>query len=348
MCGIIYARTKKKGGNAASIAIQKYHEQSHRGKSGFGFVAVKDGKVISVQRDTGEEGILKKLKPIVADEIIFHHRIPTSTPNFEETAHPIQVNIPESDFTYYLIHNGIIENAWSMKEYHNALGVEYTTVITKKYIAKATGNEYDYEMFNDSEALAVDIALFAEGIVKKITAKGDAAFLCYKIRKSDSTVVSLYYGRNYGNPLTAQSTKNTQVFASEGGDMSIQPDKLFCYDYASDSVEITDLIFPCTRVIDSAPKKVYSSSKFEDRIDQLEDDFYSTIDEYGRDIEVLDVEREEIVNELYALEEELKHARANNDYDSEIEIAEEIQEKKDELAAIDADVLNKMEAGQYS
>lgn len=90
MCGIVYVR-RHDGKPAAKSVRKRYHNQKARGTEGFGYVAVQNGRVVSVARAQTEHEIMQKLEQETADEILFHHRMPTSGPNVEEMAHPILV-----------------------------------------------------------------------------------------------------------------------------------------------------------------------------------------------------------------------------------------------------------------
>ena len=79
-------------GLPASKPVQRrYTAQKSRGVRGFGYIAVENGKIKRVVRSTTEAGIERELKQETASEILFHHRLPTSTPNVEDSTHPIVI-----------------------------------------------------------------------------------------------------------------------------------------------------------------------------------------------------------------------------------------------------------------
>lgn len=225
MCGLAYLK-RNDSHSPVKPLLARYSEQKHRGQQGFGFVAVKKGKVIGYERSTGFEEIEKKLQDYTgADEIMFHHRLPTSTQNLEETAHPIFVSNKILKHDYYLIHNGVIGNPATLKMEHEALGFEYNTEVElfsgykqkhkknkKKQQVKITKTE-----FNDSESLAIEFALYNEGIKKEIETRGSAAFICYEVKKDSGEVVALHYGRN-NNPIKAYRAHGMFVLSSESKD----------------------------------------------------------------------------------------------------------------------------------
>jgi hypothetical protein len=207
MCGIGYIK-RNDGYSPIRPLLKSYEEQKSRGQQGFGFVAVKNGFVIGYCRAETEEEIKKKLEDYHgADEILFHHRFPTSTGNYEETAHPILVSNKMLKYDYYVVHNGVIVNPTSLKAKHEALGFEYNTeveVITgyrkvrngkKKERIEVTKRE-----FNDSETLAIEIALYAEGKKEEIDAYGSMAFIALQVNKRTKQVENVLFARNI-NPL---------------------------------------------------------------------------------------------------------------------------------------------------
>ena len=147
MCGIIYANNLK-GQPARDMIITQYEAQKSRGTNGFGYIAT--SKPATVSHSTTEAGILKSLKKEKSNEILFHHRTPTSTENVLKSCHPFKIK-GKSGKTYYIAHNGVIHNDDDLKETHNASGLNYSS-------EEASGK------FNDSEALAHDIMLYLEGL----------------------------------------------------------------------------------------------------------------------------------------------------------------------------------------
>lgn len=234
MCGIIYGRRKDKQPINNSI-LKRYRQQKHRGSQGFGFLPIVDGHVGELQRFRYEFEVTEALKACTADEVIFHHRLPTSTPNYAETTHPIKVKHKMLDHVYYIIHNGVIKNHSKLKVKHDALGFEYGTTLEEiTTIRTSDGNEYSKSSFNynDSEALAIDLALYLDGYKGEIEAVGTIAFIALKCNKKGK-VLNIYYGRNSGNPLVLENNNDLFFLKSEGNkhDLEIKTDVLVSIDY---------------------------------------------------------------------------------------------------------------------
>lgn len=215
MCGIIYF--KRTDGKPARKSVRKrFNQQKTRGQSGFGYVAVKDNKIVAYERAATEHEIMLKLMKEDAPEILFHHRFPTSTPNMEEQAHPLLVDSHKLDHQYYFAHNGVIANPLTRKEEHTKLGIEYSTLLTPLLQSRA-GRTYVHglEKFNDSEALAVDTALVLDGKANRIPSEGAAAVVGFKVK--DGMVVERFFYRNSANPLKYEKNKAFVSLTSNTG-----------------------------------------------------------------------------------------------------------------------------------
>jgi len=212
MCGITFVHKADKKPANKSI-MKRYRDQKHRGSDGFGFLAIHNGKLKSYKRAKLESQIEDMLNKEEAQTVLFHHRYPTSTPNFKESAHPIKVSSIDLTFDYYVVHNGIITNADDLKEKHEALGFVYNTEITKKFLTSDT--TYKESMFNDSEALAIELALTIDKGTMSIEAKGSIAFIVAQVHKSTNKVLGLWYGRNDGSPLKISKNKDFISIGSE-------------------------------------------------------------------------------------------------------------------------------------
>lgn len=70
--------------------------------------------------------------------------------------------------------------------------------------------------FNDSEALAVDLALYGEELIDKVEAEGNAAYMGYKMEKGTNKPLSFFFGRNDGNPLNYARNQFGILVSSEG------------------------------------------------------------------------------------------------------------------------------------
>jgi len=223
MCGIIAVLQKDKN---PTRAIQKrYHMQKDRGNDGFGYVAIKDNKVVSIQRS--EKDIFKKMEKEDANFIIFHHRYPTSTPNLKEMAHPIHIKSRTLKNEYLFLHNGIVSNDDELKEKHKKMRIPYSTEMKKKTEYKTKTNTYisQENYYNDSEAFSIEVALFLEKKQNSIEAIGSSAFIA--IQYTNSTVKNIFFGRNTGNPLKYQTQKDFFCISSESGNNSVLVDEMY-------------------------------------------------------------------------------------------------------------------------
>lgn len=233
MCGITFVH-RIDGLTANKSILKRYHKQKSRGSDGFGYIAIKKNKLKSYKRAKLESQIKTFIDKEEAETILFHHRFPTSTPNFKESAHPIKVSSIHLKYDYYLVHNGIISNADELKEKHEALGFVYNTEITKKFMT--SGETYKQSCFNDSEALAIEVALMIDKGTKKIEAKGSIAFIVAKVHKSSNNLVGIYYARNYGNPLKYCKSKDLISIGSESEGEPVPADILFKLDLKSNKI----------------------------------------------------------------------------------------------------------------
>jgi glutamine phosphoribosylpyrophosphate amidotransferase len=96
MCGIILTNSKK-------LLTTQLYAQQHRGLRGAGYITKN-----TTDKTDNIFDLLTNLPAINKNNpIAFHHRIPTSTANTTETAHPFSL---PNDQDFQGIHNGIINN----------------------------------------------------------------------------------------------------------------------------------------------------------------------------------------------------------------------------------------------
>jgi glutamine phosphoribosylpyrophosphate amidotransferase len=229
MCGIIYVKHKRKTLSPKAI-VQRYERQRMRGTDGFGYVAIRNGILVSEQRATTEREIAAKVQAEQATEVLFHHRFPTSTPNFVEATHPIVVDNPRLRYRYYVVHNGIISNAEALRTRHEAEGFPYTTLMRMEWMTHRS-TYYDH-IFNDSEALAVELAKYLEGSSTAIAAEGSVACIALQVDKQTHHIRGVHYGRNEGSPLVVHETADLLSITSEGDRVHerVPPHVLRSYD----------------------------------------------------------------------------------------------------------------------
>lgn len=215
MCGIIYIeRLDKK--DPERMLRKRYEAQKSRGTDGFGYIAMKEGKVVNFSRSRLEKTILEGLRREVMDSILFHHRTPTSTPNLPELNHPIPIVSKDFKSRYFIVHNGVISNAEELKKEHEKIGIVYQTEAEKQIVLKSTNEYYiDELVFNDSEALGWELALLLEGRKEKIDTRGSAAFIVLQVAVDEDKPIAIYYGRNVGNPLRVEKKDDYFCLSSE-------------------------------------------------------------------------------------------------------------------------------------
>ena len=254
MCGIIYV-SRHDTGTAQKIIRKQYHRQELRGSQGFGYIAIDNGKIVSYRKATTETEILSFLKTEKAKDILFHHRMPTSTPNITESAHPIVVERSDLKYIYHCVHNGIISNSDTLKEKHEKLGFSYTTRLLKKWLTPQT--RYTSEYHNDSEALAIELALYLEGKQKTLEVVGSVAFMLLQTM-ADGSVIAMYYGRGT-SPLSILDTKNYRMIASEASEDDINHSIIYRMDWQTRQVtEIPTTIGDTPAPVITYPKTDWS------------------------------------------------------------------------------------------
>jgi predicted glutamine amidotransferase len=202
------------------MIIQQFQNQRLRGIEGFG---VFDGQFKNIVKTPYENKILDWLKRYPSKELLFHHRMPTSTDNVKNACHPFSTH-KFFKTNYILVHNGWISNASELYEKHKKLGIVYAS-------------EQIDGRFNDSEALLWDFALYKEGKQTAMQARGPVAFICIALDKSGD---KLYYARN-SNPLKIHRTKKHILLSSEGKGIMIEAYKLHSFDYKTREVTKEDI-----------------------------------------------------------------------------------------------------------
>lgn len=213
-----------------------YQNQKHRGSQGFGFIEISDKVVGPLHRARFENEIMGMLSPSKATEILFHHRFPTSTPNTEATAHPIPVTHESLRYDYVVVHNGVISNADALKKQFEKEKFVYSTEMFSGYYQhnRFYRDDYPKVKFNDSESLAIDLALAIENGKEKTESYGSIAFIALQIEKTTRRAVRLYFGRNDRSPLNLNFTDHIMTLSSAGAGVEVKPHKLHYYDYSTD------------------------------------------------------------------------------------------------------------------
>ncbi len=243
MCGIIYAK-RDKGKAVKKFVEEAYRTQKSRGSEGFGFVGIYPDGTYVVERDTFESSILRKLHVCNAPEILFHHRLPTSTQNLDFCTHPILVDNAMLDKKYLVVHNGVVSAPGELKAKHESLGFVYTTDHKYTHVIEKKGKEpkvvFESEKFNDSETLAIEFALFLEGKIDSLRYSGTSAVVVVEIKKETDRVEKVHFGRNTGNPLVTRTVGhkkgNVSIISSAGGGVEVEAGVLNTIDKVTDTM----------------------------------------------------------------------------------------------------------------
>ncbi len=223
MCGIVYAHSFL-GESVAENIIQTYKGQRTRGHDGFGFYLP---QLDRLTHNTREGRTLSLLNRTITNEIMFHHRYPTSTVNTRKGCHPYSTKNFFPDHSYVLVHNGVLRNEDVLRRKHEDFGVKYVSDVKQALPSGVVQDKY-----NDSESLLWEVALFLEGYKDSMDAIGTIAFIVCQLDK-DKKPVALYFARNSGNPLKIQYTKTGLSLSSAGEGREIPQDVLHRFDYAT-------------------------------------------------------------------------------------------------------------------
>lgn len=293
MCGIIYAKNLAGDQPVNDLVKVLYQNQKDRGQQGYGFVGL-SAKRMGVYRATNEKGILKYLNGCQYDEIIFHHRLPTSTQNTLRSTHPFVIGM--GDRRYYFVHNGIIQNAHMLKEKHSGKGIRYSS--------EAEG---ELGGFNDSEALAWEFCLWLNGKQERIEAQGSVALVCLEVDRRTNRARKLYFYRNDGAPLRIYKDRTLFLLASEGSCPLIKEDRLYFWDYQRRQIKLykaLEIPRPSLSSFNEYSYPCYDEElRVEDDIALLkqERDYFLSVGSY--------VEAEETDREIEYLEDQLKQMK---------------------------------------
>jgi len=241
MCGIIGAiNIDSTLGNVNEDIINQFQDQKTRGVEGFGAVIIKKDKTIQVKRATTETKLLVDLllEQNQSEMIIMHHRTPTSTPNKIGQTHPIETDNGSLKYKYLTIHNGVIHNDDSLKSEHEKLGFQYTTEMEK------TGyNNLVETVFNDSEAVSIEIARFIENQVQKLKVEGSIAFITLQISKKTNKVRQIFFGRNDRSPLKLSKNNKKIRLSSEGQGDEVKSNMLYSFNLEDFKINKKSIIF---------------------------------------------------------------------------------------------------------
>ncbi len=233
MCGIVSTF----GHDCEHRAWQQYRNQEHRGSEGYGFLALKDSKIVAFKRTTTEDAISRELKAVKAlapDTILFHHRYPTSTLNTVNSAHPLPIEHKDFKHRYYMLHNGVVHKAGAELEISDK-GYTFMSEVAEVKFYRAGGELFEVKedsTINDSEILGFYVAEYLEGRRKDIPMTG--AIACIVVQEDIKTGhCEIFFMRNTSNPLKVYRDKNkkkkrvTLMIASEGKGVALDAGKVW-------------------------------------------------------------------------------------------------------------------------
>lgn len=216
MCGLIGWLSKNQ--NTPTIRVKnyivdQYQDQIGRGTKGYGLIEIGEDGFTEVLRATTEAKILLDAYGSKAKHMLFHHRSPTSSENYLDQTHPMEVEHEELAYVWQIMHNGVINNADDLKKAHEALGYVYLTEYKAKY------TNYSAQKFNDSESLAIELARYLEGKGKEgkmpvMNTKGGFAFIAAAMDKM-SRIQKVYIGNNGYGGINLADNGQAYYFASE-------------------------------------------------------------------------------------------------------------------------------------
>lgn len=226
MCGIIAEFKKNEKHKANDFIINQYEEQYKRGTEGFGIINIDKNNKIKITRACEPTKFLLDLYTNKSQIIIAHHRKPTSTENKINQTHPIIISNKILKYDYAIIHNGIISNDKELKTKHEKLGFVYKT----EYKEKGTYYETTWTRFNDSETIAIELALYIENKIPELNIKNMATFIIVQINKKTQKANRILFGRTKEtSELKIEETKTSIKISSEGPGEKIEADKLFSF-----------------------------------------------------------------------------------------------------------------------
>jgi len=235
MCGILFVKSRK-GSDVSKPLLKRFGVQKGRGQEGFGFMSVnRDGHVSDVFRAEELKDTINAVRECEDGAILFHHRFPTSTPNYAGATHPIAVKDARFEYDYYVIHNGVIQNDDALFEIFKKEGHVFTTEIEEVMMHRFVNSDEKYTFekktkFNDSEVFAIDLARVLEGQQQYLRSSGSIAFIAIQATK-DGVVKSVLWGHNNGNPLVIEDDNTLLALKSLGHGKAVPVDVLFTMDW---------------------------------------------------------------------------------------------------------------------
>ncbi len=269
MCGIAATFGGK---DPITRVLACYENQKERGTDGFGFLALREGKIVMFDRHVSEKGIrasLELARAYAPDTILFHHRYPTANANVPESAHPLPISKKGWKYRYYMLHNGVVSGGDDVEDIESKSGYRFKSRVQTVSFYRAGGKLYeradDDGEVNDSEILGYYVASLLEGERQDIPMSG--AIACIVLREDKNTKeCTVFAMRNSMNPLKVfRGSKkdkkkgiNTLLVSSENGGANLAEHVIHRLDWAT-------LVFETEREVNIGKVYVhtYSHGKWE-------------------------------------------------------------------------------------
>jgi predicted glutamine amidotransferase len=244
MCGIIacFSTTVKKGKKTEikatkvnDLIVNQYQDQHTRGQRGFGIIRIDKKGNIELDRACEPTKFLIDLYMKESEMIIAHHRTPTSTDNKIDQTHPMYVSNKILKHDYYVMHNGMLSNDIELHKLHDEFNFKYTTEYTEN---SHYGINSTKQRWNDSEALAIELALFIEKKIKVIRTDNSAAFVILQVNKKTNIAERVFFGKNGGSDLNISKVKGQMMISSEGAGDEVVANILWCFKIEDPTMEL--------------------------------------------------------------------------------------------------------------
>ncbi len=216
MCGIVgYVGTK----NAAPVLLGGLEKLEYRGYDSAGIAVINDGK-LNVVRRKGRVSELFSAKELKGNSGIGHTRWATHGAPSESNAHPhVYKNIA-------VVHNGIIENEFELKEECRARGEAFASETDSEVIAHLISFYYEGNLLS-----AVQSA------TRRLKGSYALAVLCEEFhgivcaRKASPLVVGIGQGEVFAaSDISAIAAAGVDVYALEDGEFALLTDTVHFFD----------------------------------------------------------------------------------------------------------------------
>lgn len=215
--------------------LKRFEAQRSRGTTSFGFYLPEKDKLVHNIKETRIKTLLKRTRG-ENQEVLFHHRLSTSTADVRNACHPFSTK-DTFDYEYIGVHNGMVSNSYLLKSDHEELGIKYVST-------QPPEGSSMIKKFNDSEALIYDLARYFEGHVDKLKAYGTIAFIVIRMDRTGKAR-KLFFGTNRQS-LVMKRTKNSLVVSSEGAGEAVPNNVLHMYDYDTNELTTQPMEIPAS------------------------------------------------------------------------------------------------------